>query len=289
MKNIISFLLILTTTSLSVVVAQNTLRPNIYFQNMNFYNPADGISDTSAKREASVYLKDKIVPNDNEEVWEKPVNIYLNYLCNINSNSFYNVSYIYDGYSYYSRNTIYAGYTRIFHFSENTNLSTGGRAVFNFDNINWDKVDQTDDKSSSDMHLTPDLDLGVQFKWKKLTLGASSKNLLESNVEVDGEAIIQDWREFYLNASYTFGLFKKNLNISPFVLYLAERDVEFDAGINFNFLKDFDISYTLRTFELRSVIAAKVLLFERFQLGASVDMSSVFSDNNVDFIISYRF
>lgn len=269
--------------------AQNTLRPNIYFQNMNYYNPASGVRDTSFQQNLSLYLKDKYVNEDNDVIWNKPTNVYLNHIYNRNSKSTYNVSYIYDGYSFYSRNTIYAGYAHTFRLGNSQLFNIGGRIIFNFDKINWDDIPQASDKSTSEFYFTPDFDLGIQYQWSGLTLGVSTKNLFENSVKVDNEEIIKDWRELYINASYTFKLFQQNLNISPFVLYFKERDIELDAGLNFNIYKVIDVSYTLRTFELRSIYALKINLPRHIQIGMAIDHSSVFSDTNIDALIGYSF
>lgn len=269
--------------------AQNTLRPNIYFQNMHYYNAAVGISDTSAIRSFAFYAKDKFVSKDNDVVWNKPVNIYLNHIYKPNQKNSFNVSYIYDGYSFYSRNTLYTGYTRVFSWGKSQKLSIGGRAIFNLDKINWDKLGQIKSKPSSGLYFTPDFDLGGQYQLGGLILGVSTKNLFANSVNVDGEELIKNWRELYINASYTHALFDQNLKISPYILYLRERDVELDAGLNLTLFKTVDLSYAFRIFELRSIYVLKLTLPKRIQVGAAVDHSSIFSDTNVDVLVGYSF
>lgn len=256
---------------------------------MNFYNAAAGISDTSATCEFSAYVKDKIVSDDNDEVWDKPAKIYLNHIGNMNNKAFYNISYIYDGYSFYSRNTIYAGYARKLKMFGSSSLSVGGRLILNIDNVDWDKLGQIEEKPSKSTGITPDFDLGAQFNWGGLTVGTSAKNLLASSFKVDGEELIKDWREVYLNASYSLGFFKQNFKVAPYMLVVFERDVEMDAGLNLTFYNTVDVSYALSVFELRSVLTTKVKLFKKFQVGFAIDKSTVFSDNNLDFLVSYKF
>lgn len=284
----ISFFLIIVACGFTLQ-AQNTLRPNIYFQNMNYYNAAVGVSDTSAKRYLSFYAKDKFVSSENDAIWDKPVNIYLNHIYSPDQKNSFNVSYIYDGYSFYNRNILYAGYARTLRWGKSHKLSIGARAIFNFDKINWDKLRQIESKPSSDFHFTPDVDLGAQYQWSGLTVGLSTKNLFATSVKADGEELIKDWRELYINASYTFGLFHQHLKISPYVLYFQERNIELDAGLNLTLFKMVDMSYAFRIFELRSIYALKFTLPKRMQLGAAVDHSSIFSDTNVDVLIGYSF
>ena len=106
MKNLIliSFFWIF---ELSALHAQNTLRPNMYYQNMHYYNAAAGIEDTSSHASFAAYAKYKYVrlqQEDENDVWVKPVNLYFNHLYNLDRKNSVNMSYIYDGYSFYNRN-----------------------------------------------------------------------------------------------------------------------------------------------------------------------------------------
>lgn len=284
----ICFFLLLTGCGFTLK-GQNTLRPNIYFQNMNYYNAAAGSGDTSAKRNFAFYAKDKFVSSDNDQIWDKPVNIYLNHIFSPDQKNTFNISYIYDGYSFYSRNTLYTGYARTLRWGKSQKLSIGGRVIFNFDRINWDQLGQIENKPSSGLHITPDFDLGAQYQWAGLTLGVSTKNILANSVKVDGEELIRNWQEQYINASYTFGLFQQDLRISPYVLYFRERNTELDAGLNLMLFKMVDVSYALRILELRNIYTLRLTLPKRLQVGAAVDHSSIYSDTNVDVLIGYSF
>lgn len=286
MKYQIALLMIPMAMRLS---AQNTLRPALYFNNMNYYNAASNLSDTASVKGVMLYVKKKYIDSDNEVIWDKPANVYLNYIGNINTKSFLNISYISDGYSFHNRHTLYGGYGRIFKIGKSQTINAAVRAVFNFDKMKWEKLGQIQDKPSSNLHLTPELDLGLQYQWRHLIVGVSWKNMFSSAYKVDGNAIFREWRELYINASYTFGLFRRNLHVSPYVLYFKERDIEFDMGVNFTIGKYIDVSYCLRTFELRSIYSTRVKVFKDFQLGMAVDHSSVFTDTNVDWMISYQF
>ena len=273
---------------LSTSLAQNTLRPNIYFQNMHYYNTAAGIEDTSAHASFSLYAKYKFVPSDNEGIWKKPVNLYFNHIYHINAKNSVNVSYIYDGYSYYNRNIVYLGYTRMFHWGKSSRLNLGARAVLNFNGFDWDKFASVH-SSSPAMKLNADLDFGVQYQWKGLTVGASGKNLFASSVKIDGIRYIQDRREVYGNLSYNFGLFKRKLELAPFVLLYAERDFDLDAGLNVSLFKRVSVSYAIRVLELRSIYSIRGNFMKHFQIGAAVDHSAIYSDVNIDFLLAYRF
>lgn len=282
---IISILLII----MHPVFAQNSLRPNIYLDNLNYYNAGADINDDTHTKYLSFYLKDKFVPEENNAVWSKPVNVYLNYLGNINQKSFFNISYIYDGYSFYNRNTFYGGYGRKYEIGKRSSISFGIRAVVNLNHIDWDKVGQFQTTPAKRLRINPDLDFGILYQWKGLNLGISGKNLFSSKIKKDKEAIIKDWQEFYLNLSYRFNMFQNNLAITPFILYFKERNINLDAGLNLSFFKKAEVSYALRLLELRGIYAARFAIGKRMQIGAAFDHSSIFSDTNVDFLLGFRF
>lgn len=271
-----------------VLHAQNTLRPNIYFQKMHYYNTAAGIEDTAAHTSFDAYAKYKFVPSDNDDVWKKPVNLYFNHIYNINAKNSVNMSYLYDGYSYYQRNIVYLGYTRMFHWGKSSRLNLGARAVLNFNSFNWSEFGMLHSNSPK-MKFNADLDFGVQYQWKGLTVGASAKNLFASSVKIDGMEYIKDQRELYGNLSYNFGLFKRRVELAPFLLLYAERNMNLDAGLNVNLFKRVSVSYAIRILELRSIYCIRGNFLKRFQVGVAVDHSAVYSDVNLDFLLSYRF
>src|SRR5690606_30063389 len=99
------------------------------------------------------------------------------------------------------------------------------------------------DPPSSRFKLNADLDVGIQYQVKGLTLGISGKNLFASAVRIDGFDIIKDQREIYGNLSYNFGLFNRKIEIAPFFLLYKERNISLDAGLNAGLFQLVDISY----------------------------------------------
>ncbi len=287
MKNRYSLAFILVALS-SVVYSQNTLRPNIYFQKMHYYNVAAGIEDSSVHASFDLYAKYKFVPEGNEDVWKKPVNIYFNHIYNLNQKNAFHMSYLYDGYSYYNRNIVYLGYTRMFRWGKSSRLNLGARAILNFNSFDWSDF-AVPTTSTPKLKFNADLDFGVQYQWKGLTVGASAKNLFASSVRINDMEFIKDRREIYGNLSYNFGLFKRKIELAPFLLAYAERDFDLDAGLNLNLFKVVSVSYAIRVLELRSIYSVRGNFLKRFQAGISLDHSAIYNDLNIDFVLGYRF
>jgi hypothetical protein len=286
-KSLLLFLILMA--SLTRIIAQNTLRPNIYFQNMHYYNTAAGIEDTTSSMSFMAYAKYKYVPAENDEIWVKPVNLFFNHIYNLNSKNSFNMSYIYDGYSFYNRNIVYLGYTRMFRWGKSSRLNLGARTVLNFNGIKWEELSQIPSPPSSKLKLNADLDLGIQYQVKGLTFGVSVKNLFASSVRVNGLDLIKDQREIYANLSYNFGLFKRKVELAPFFLFYSERNFNLDAGLNLNFFQKVSVSYAFRVLEGRNIFTVRGNFLKRFQVGASFDYSIIYSDYNMDLLLAYRF
>jgi hypothetical protein len=265
--------------------AQSTLRPSLYFPNFHYYNPAVGLTGGEYRHDVSAYYKSKFTDND-EAVWNKPANVWLNYVGQLNERSGFSAAYIYDAYSFYTQNQVYAGYYRDLLENPEKSLTVGGRAVLNFDRVNWEEAPQAG-RTGTETFFRPDLDLGVQYTGKRFGAGISTKNLLNSTVEIDGEALIENQREWYANASFRFNV--GNFNITPFVLGAWERDVEVDAGLSLDMNRRVQFAYILRTFEIRHIFTLQADVFKGVYLGAGADFSQVFDDVNLDLQAGYRF
>lgn len=266
-------------------MGQGDFRPNIYFGNLNFYNPASGWEDDVSNHEMSLYFQKKWVDNI---VYEKPVNVFANYLGSISENNHFSIGYVYDAYSFYNRNLVFTGYAKTIAFSENSRLTLGARAALYFDHINVEKINQDVDPSIGGNYFSPDLDLGVQYQWKGLTLAISGKNLFTNSVSIEGEPIIQNQRELNTFLSYQFIIGEK-FGIAPLILLSQERSLKTDAGLNLSYNKKIDISYILRIEELRSIISMGSQLSEIFYVGLAINNSTLLGDMNTDVLVRVKF
>ncbi len=267
---------------------QNTIRPTIYFQDMNYYNPSAIPLDTLEDHRISVYGKYKIVENE-DKIWNKPPSVFANYIGRIRkSNSFYTVSYINDIYSFYNRSTIYAGYTYQKKWGKSNVLSLGGRLVLNNDIINWTKLKIPHHETGKGIKFSPDLDLGIQYQIKGFTAGVSTKNVLGSSTKLEGEDLLKNWREAYFNVSYLFRIGKK-VKVAPYALLYWERKLAIDGGLYLSLFNRVNVSYLLRVLELRSIYTLDVKIYKGLNVGLGFDHSKLLLDSNVDALIRYNF
>ncbi len=268
------------------VYGQSTIRPSLYFQNMNYYNPAAVLTDTAVDYHIALYGKHKIVDND---VWTKPANVFINHIgCIRSSSSFYSAAYIYDRYSFYDRHTFYGGYSYEWKLSEKQYLSVGARGVVNLDKVYWDQLPQIENRNNRTMYFTPDVDLGVHYRIKRWAMGIASKNVFANRKKVEGEILLQNQREWYTNFSYSFPI-KQRVMISPFVLLRMERTWDLDLGMNVAVVKRINVAYIFRLKELRHIYSIRANVWKGIFIGGAVDRSGIHSDVNLDFLLGYNF
>lgn len=267
--------------------AQNTLQPNIYFQNMNYYNPAAGLSDTLTDHEFSLYGRYKFI--DNNEVWKKPATVFLNHIGrSVSTPGFYSIGYSSDRYSFYDRHSLYTGYTYQWKIGGIHMINAGIRGVLNFDYIRWKKLVQEENPARSHMYFTPDIDMGIQYQVKKFMLGLSSKNVFANTKKTGGEILLKNQREWYSTISYTFGTQEK-ITFTPYTLLYLERRFMYDAGVNILFFNRVNASYIFRLKEFRHVLSLRGDVYKGFQAGIAIDRSQIYRDVNLDVLLGYRF
>ena len=268
--------------------AQNSIRPNIYLQDMQYYNPAAATIDSNYRSQTAVYGKYKSVEN-NDAVWNKPMNIWLSHVGRIGmSNSFYTISYVNDQYSYFSRNALYIGYVRQAKIGRSSTFSYGGRIVANIDHVNWNRFELPSHQNGKSVYFNPDLDLGASYEFKRLRAGIGFKNLLGASTKVENAILLKNRREVNVSLSYRQNIIGEQFTIAPFVLLAHERSALIDAGLCFAVKNKFRASYALRVNELKSVILLDADVTKKWSIGVSYDRSSLVSDNNFDFVLRFR-
>lgn len=270
-----------------LVRGQNSLRPNLFAQPqaLHYYNVAAGAPDSSAKSSVMLYGTHKFVDND---AWTKPLTVFASYIQQMQGHrGFYSAGYLNDSYSFFNRQTFYAGYTRQVKIFGTRTLSLGLRTVLNLDRVRWNDW-QPPSRNGTDTRLTPDLDLGVSYQGRKLAVGLSAKNLLGYSVRFDGEKLLINQREYYLWLARTFQL-SKRITIMPYTLVRLERGIDADLGLSLGLFQRVSVGYQFRIWELRNIFSLAINPGKRLRLGITYDQSLVHRDNNADLFIAYIF
>jgi len=287
MKRVYIFFILIIGTVINLS-AQNSIRPNLYFQDMNFYNPAHISMDSSQNYCFSLLGSYKFIKNE-EAIWKKPMSVYLNHIGRIKHNNlYYSVSYLNDSYSFFNRNGLNLGITYQLKWGKSSVLSFGGRAVFNFDAVNWDKLRLPVNKSGKALLFNPDLDFGIEYKVKGFTVGLGAQNLIGYGAKTDNEKLIENKRALSLNASYLFDI-GQHFKIAPLAMLYWDRKIIYDLGVHLSIYEYAKISYVIRINELRNIFTADIRIIPNLYLGAAFDFSLILPDKNLGVVLKYGF
>ena len=287
MKRAYTFFVLLIGTVINLS-AQNSIRPNLYFQDMNFYNPAHISMDSSQNYCFSLLGSYKFIKNE-EAIWKKPMSVYLNHIGRIKHNNlYYSVSYLNDSYSFFNRNGLNLGITYQLKWGKSSSFSFGGRAVFNFDAVNWDKLMLPLDKTGTTLIFNPDLDFGIEYKVKGFTVGLGTQNLIGYGTKIEHEKLIENRRVASLNVSYLFDI-GQNFKIAPLAMLYWDRKMMYDLGVYLSMYEYAKVSYVIRINELRNIFTADIRIIPHLYLGAAFDFSLVLPDKNLGVVLKYGF
>lgn len=283
----IFYLIAIAALSITGANAQNSIRPNIYVQDLQYYNPASLALDSGDLSQTAIYGKYKFVGNA-KGIWHKPMNVWLSHAARIGQkNAFYTISYVRDDYSFFDRNAVYLGYVRQINLGERFHLNYGGRVVANIDLIDWDDFRLPHTESGRSTRFNPDLDLGMSFQLRNLKAGVGLKNVIGTSTKLEDAVLIKNHFEINAHLAYKQN-FGKQFSVTPFLLLANERSTLIDAGLSFSMFNRLQAAYALRVNELKSVITLNVGLSKNFSMGAAYDRSGLVSDHNVDFVLRYR-
>ena len=264
--------------------AQYLLKQNIYYDDLNYYNPSVSFSDTSRVYYATFYTKYKIL---NSSIYsEKPYDFYTSFQ-GLTQGGFghFITGFSYDGYSFFDRYSLFGGYGYKWNFNEHY-LGIGARCLFQFDVVNWNKL-SVSHYVGQKMFVLPDIDIGLNYQWKGLNLGLSVKNVLAIGERVDKTILLQNRRTLFTNISYDFRL--SNVKIAPFMLFSYDSELSLDIGVFIELFKYAKVSYILRAKELRHIFLLGGELPCGLCLDAAFDFSGLIRDKNIDIRLGYRF
>lgn len=283
-----TYLFVLALLLPIISLAQYNLRPNAFHQDMLFYNPASRPDMADNDQRLILYSQTKVIP-ENDPIWDKGTSFFANYLkTNEETNIFFQVGYVHDSYSFFSRNTLYAGVGKEFSLGEHSSITFAGNAVLHSDLISWSDFQLPTTEDGNSLRISPDIDFGAQYQWKGFKLGASVRNIISLSQELDDAEIIRSQRAVVMHTSYDFTIMK-HITLAPYFMLHTEMNTEIDAGLFLSLFDRVNASYLLRINELRSIFMLEVRAYKGLSLGGTYDTSPLFPDNHIDIFARYFF
>ena len=137
--------------------------------------------------------------------------------------------------------------------------------------------------------MTPDFDLGIQYRLRGLRLGVAVVNIA-GNSAANNTALIMYERRGYMNVSYDFLLgAKKNIMLSPHLLfYLGQHTASADMGLDLNLWRYAHVGYTFRMLEMRHVVTAG-FEYKGFTLDLASELVALGRKERLQVSLGYKF
>jgi len=275
---------------LCTAFAQNQILYDQY-RDLSFYNPSVSNVDGGYKHFVQVWSHAEIEPKGyikryDSDIYED-IDVGARYQGRLDGHIF-SASYHYDGYSFFHQHTIGLGYGYEFVFKDIHRLSVGGRLQVNFCDIMPSKLSVQSEWLKS-FQMSPDVDLGIQYRMRGLNVGVSVVNLA-GNSAANNTALIMYERRGYFNLSYDFLLDKgKNVMFSPHLLfYLGQHTISADFGVELNLWKYAHIGYTFRIQEFRHIVTIG-MEYKGFVLDLAFDGAAATRKQRLQIMAGYKF
>ena len=271
------------------LIGQDIIKPNIYSKGLNIQNPASEPAHGESYNSIDLYGKYKFIDSD---AWHKDINAIVNYIGRSRGvNGFYMASYSYDNYSYFNRHILSAGYGKGWLISGNSFISVGMRGVFNIDNIRWFELYNANTETHNrNTYITPDIDIGVEYKLKNTRIGLSVRNIAGIKRKIqDSGVILVNRRQFFFDVAHRFSI-SEALEIESHLSSYIERNITADIGLDLTYGKRYTFLYNFRIIELRHIAGFLIDdIIKGVNFGVVYDISHLHRDHNLDFVIGVRF
>ena len=289
-KKRLILLLALGSWLLAPVSGQNQILYDQY-RDLSFFNPAVTNLSGDYNHLVQVWSHTAIEPKGyvrrySSEIYEN-VDVGARYEGRLDGHLF-SASYHYDGYSFFHQHTVNFSYGYEFVIQDVHRLSIGGRLQMNFCDIMPDKL-AVQTEWLKDFQMSPDVDLGIQYRIRGLWLGVSVVNLA-GNSAANNTSLIMYERRGYFNVSYDFALDKgKNIIFSPHLLiYLGQHTASADFGADINLWKYAHLGYTFRIQEMRH-ISTVGFEYKGFMLDVAFDAAAQTRKQRLQLMFGYKF
>ena len=268
---------------------QNIIKPAIHGKSLNIHNPASEPTHGESYNSIDLYGKYQFTDND---IWRKDMNMIVSYVGRSKGlDGFYMASYSYDNYSYFNRHTLSIGYGMVWSFSGNRSISIGVRSPFNFDNIKWFELyNSTQDTHNRSLFVTPDIDIGAEYRFKNTRLGISVRNLAGTKRRLQNdEIILTNRRQLFFDIAQRFSLSQK-VDIESHLSAYFERNITADIGLTLTYGKKYNFLYNFRLIEFRHIAGFLIDdIIKGINFGVVYDISHLHTDHNLDFVIGVKF
>lgn len=195
-----------------------------------------------------------------------------------------------ESHSYFNNHCFSVGYNYFFRGlgDGNHTISLGGRAVLGFNNVDLSKMAYG--YTGKYMLCTPDLDLGVEYHYRFIRLGASVKNVFSMSTKYEGVEFVKWPRGYFLYLISDFDIVKDKFKLMPFIQLGFNQGVAFSIGTDVNLYKKYRLNYSFRGPDLHHNLNVGFDIASRVFLNAGYSFSSLhkYSYANLSLIVKIK-
>lgn len=194
----------------------------------------------------------------------------------------------YSGQSFFRQIRLGAGYAYGWKLGEHT-LTASALVNIGGEIVDFDKMSFSASQKGKSFSLIPELDLGFQWRHGSLALGCSALNLLGIPMKVDGAALIQYPRCFFINFAYDFHIQAANLQISPFALLGFCQGGTTDIGVYLNWMDKLNFSYSFRALDTAHIFNLGTVIAGHYGIRVGYNFHNLHSHSAVFAMLEYSF
>lgn len=281
MKKIVTTITFLAVAIITVS-AQNIAPRDNFLWDIDYYNPA-------------VVMKPNGVYTDFYGRYDinKIKNVYVNPLdlsaetYIVRDDHHWQASLAHDGLSYIDAAAFNVAYSHLFVFGKESqhHISIGGRVTLGYGRIDYSKLDYG--QEGYKIMVRPDIDLGIEYRYKFFHTGICVKNVLSLPLKDNGMTYFR-----YPRACIWHMLFDVNIRdkvyLTPFMALGMNQNVFLDLGFGMRFLKVCRFNYSFHGPMLSHNLGLGFDIAKRLHIGAAYCFSPTHNTSGVTVRLSVK-
>lgn len=283
MKRIVSIILLCAACFSAQALSFQARNDYNYYR--NYYNPATRFQNEGIFIQAYAnYTHDMPVLAGKE-----PLDLQFDLMvARKNWSAFASVSH--DEYSYFCGVCLTAGYNHIFNFGEDHSLRIGGRALLGLNSVDFSHLPYEFPVSDNRSRIvpTPDIDLGIEYRYKFFHLGASVKNVIGTKGKFKGVTYVSFPRAYLLHMRFDANIVRDKLMLNPFAVLGHNQNIMAIFGNDIVLWKNYRVGYSFRVPDLHHNVYASVDIKNRVSVNVGYSTTPAHKYSSVHIGVSVR-
>lgn len=280
MKKIASIVTFLSVTA--AVSAQNIAPRDNFLWDLDYYNPAVVMKSNGVYTD--FYARYDI--NKIKNVYVNPLDISAETYV-VRDDHHWQASLAHDGLSYMDAASFSVAYSHLFTFGKSSqhHISAGGRVTLGYGRIDFSKLAYG--QEGYKIMVRPDIDLGIDYRYKFFHTGFCVKNVLSLPLKDDGITYFRYPRAYIWHMLFDVNICDVVL-LNPFMALGMNQNIFFEAGFGMRFLKVCRFNYSFHGPEMSHNFGLGFDIVKRLHIGAGYCFSPTHNTSGVTVRLSVK-